>query len=77
MGAHIPCTTLVIVVGLRKTERKKSNFRAAKKGGKKANSVNQNFGQLTKKIEKLEKVLKKLSKKAQKRQYEDSNSNSE
>jgi hypothetical protein len=44
----------------------KSNFRTAEKGGKKANPGNQNFTQLTKKIEKLEKVLKKSSKKAQK-----------
>jgi hypothetical protein len=38
--------------------------------------MNQNFAQLTKKIEKLEKALKKSGKKAQKCQYEDSNSNS-
>jgi hypothetical protein len=57
--------------------KEKSNFCAAKKGGKKANPVNRNFVQLTKKIEKLKKALKKSSKKAQKRQYEDSNSNSE
>jgi hypothetical protein len=41
------------------------------------NPVNQNFAQLTKKIEKLEKRLKKSGKKAQKRQYKDSNSDSE
>jgi hypothetical protein len=57
--------------------KEKSNFCTAKKGSKKANPVNQNFAQLTKKIEKLEKVLKKSSKKAQKHQYKDSNSNSE
>ncbi len=57
--------------------KEKSNFRAAKKGGKKANPVNQNFAQLTKKIGKLENALKKLSKKTQKRQYKDSDSNSE
>ncbi len=54
-----------------------SDFCAAKKGGKKANFVNQNFVQLSKKIEKLEKVLKNLSKKAQMHPYEDSNSISE
>jgi hypothetical protein len=38
---------------------------------------NQNFAQLTKKIEKLEKALKKSGKKGKKRRYEDSDSNSE
>ncbi len=42
-----------------KDRKEKSNFRATKTGRKKANPVNQNFAQLTKKIEKLEKVLKK------------------
>ncbi len=74
MEAHIPCTILVIVVGLRKTKKVQSDCRANKKGGKKTNPVNQNFAQLSKKIKKLEKVLKKLSKKVQKCQYEDSNS---
>ncbi len=60
-----------------KDGKEKSDFRAAKKGGKKANPVNQNFVQLTKKIEKLKKALKKSGKKAQKRQYVYSNSNSE
>ncbi len=46
-----------------KDRKEKSNFRAAKKGGKKANPVNQNFAQLTKKIAKLEKALKKSGKK--------------
>jgi hypothetical protein len=55
----------------------KSSFRAAKKGGKKNYPVNQNFAQLTKKIDKLEKALKKSGKKGKKRRYEDSNSNSE
>jgi hypothetical protein len=50
-----------------KDGKEKSESRATKKGGKKANPVNQNFAQLTKKIKKLEKVLKKSSKKAQKR----------
>ncbi len=61
----------------KKDGKEKSNFRATKKGGKKANPVNQNFAQLTEKIKKLEKVLKKSGKKGQKRRYKDSNSNSE
>ncbi len=59
-----------------KDGREKSNFRAAKKGGKKTNPINQNFTQLSKKIKKLKKALKKLSKKAQKHQYKDSDSDS-
>jgi hypothetical protein len=55
----------------------KASFRAAKKGGKKNNPVNQNFAQLTKKIKKLEKALKKSGKKGKKRHYKDSDSNSE
>jgi hypothetical protein len=77
MGAHIPCTTLVIVIGLRRTGKEKSSFRAAKKGRYNRNPINQNFAQLTDKIEKLEKALKKSSKKGKKRRYEDSDSNSE
>ncbi len=38
---------------IKKDGKEKSNFRAAKKGRKKGNPVNQNFAQLTKKIEKL------------------------
>ncbi len=38
----------------RKVGKEKSNFCAAKKGGKKGNPINQNFAQLTKKIKKLE-----------------------
>ncbi len=60
-----------------KDGKEKSDFRAAKKGGKKGNPVNHNFTQLTKKIEKLEKALKKSGKKGKKRHYEDSNSDSE
>jgi hypothetical protein len=60
-----------------KDGKEKSNFRAAKKGGKKGNPVNHSFAQLTKKIEKLEKALKKSGKKGKKRRYKDSNSNSE
>jgi hypothetical protein len=59
-----------------KDRKEKSNFRTAKKGGKKANPVNQSFAQLSKKIEKLEKALKKLSKKVQKHPYKDSDSDS-
>jgi hypothetical protein len=60
-----------------KDGKEKSNFPAAKKGGKKANPLNQNFAQLSKKLEKLKKALKKSSKKMRKHHYEDSNSNSE
>ncbi len=49
-----------------KNGKEKSNFRATKKGGYKSNPVNQNFVQLTDKIEKLEKALKKSGKKGQK-----------
>ncbi len=49
-----------------KDGKEKSNFHAAKKGGQKGNPVNQNFMQLTDKIEKLEKVLKKSGKNGQK-----------
>jgi hypothetical protein len=59
-----------------KDGKEKSKFHAAKKGGKKADPVNQNFAQLTKKIKKLEKTLKKSGKKAQKHQYEDNHSDS-
>ncbi len=55
----------------------KSSFPAAKKGGKKNYPVNQNFTQLTKKIDKLEKALKKSGKKGKKPRYKDSDSNSE
>jgi hypothetical protein len=60
----------------KKDRKEKSNFRATKKDGRKSNPVNQNFAQLTKKIEKLEKALKKSCKKRQKRHYEDSDSDS-
>jgi hypothetical protein len=59
-----------------KDGKKKSVFCTAKKGGTKANPFNQNFVQLTKKIEKPKKALKKSSKKVRKRQYKDSNPNS-
>jgi hypothetical protein len=60
----------------KKDGKEKSNFCATKKSGKKGNSVNQNFAQLTKKIKKLEKVLKKSGKNGQKRHYKDSDSDS-
>ncbi len=60
-----------------KDEKEKSDFRIAKKGGKKGNPINRNFAQLTKKIEKLEKALKMSSKKRKKRHYKDSDSDSE
>ncbi len=60
-----------------KDGKEKSDFRAAKKGGKKANPINHNFVQLTKKIKKLKKALKKSGKKGKKHRYKDSNSNSE
>ncbi len=56
-----------------KDQKQKSNFHATKKGSKKANPVNQNFAQLTKKIDKLKKALKKSGKKAQKYHHKDSN----
>jgi hypothetical protein len=59
-----------------KDGKEKSSFRTAKKGGHKSNPVNQNFAQLTKKIEKLEKALKKSGKKGKKCHYEDSDSDS-
>jgi hypothetical protein len=49
-----------------KDRTEKSSFFAAKKGRKKNYPVNQNFTQLTKKIDKLEKALKKSGKKGKK-----------
>jgi hypothetical protein len=49
-----------------KDRTEKSSFCTAKKGIKKSNPINQNFAQLTKKIEKLEKELKRSSKKGKK-----------
>jgi hypothetical protein len=63
--------------GFEKDRKEKSSFRAAKKGGYKSNPINQNFVQLTDKIEKLKKALKKSGKKGKKCRYKDSNSNSE
>ena len=47
--------------------KEKSDFCTVKKGSKKTNPMNQNFAQLTKKIEKFEKVMKKSAKKGVKR----------
>ncbi len=75
-GAHTTHTTREC----RKYEKdgtEKSSFRAAKKGRKKNYPVNQNFAQLTEKINKLEKALKKSRKKGKKHHYKDSDSDSE
>ncbi len=61
----------------KKDGKEKSDFRTAKKGGKKGDPINHNFVQLTKKIKKLKKALKKSSKKGKKRRYEDTDSDSE
>jgi hypothetical protein len=54
----------------------KSDFCAAKKGGKKPNPTKQSFAQLSKKLDKLEKVLKKQDTKKRKRRCSDSDSDS-
>ncbi len=56
---------------------KKSNFRAAKKGGKKPSPTKQSFVQLSKKLDKLKNVLKKKDTKKRKRRRSDSDSDSE
>ncbi len=75
-GAHTTHTTRECCK-YEKGRTEKSSFRATKKGGKKNYPMNQNFVQITKKIEKLEKALKKSGQKGKKHRYEDSNSNSE
>jgi hypothetical protein len=60
-----------------KDGKEKSEFRTAKKGGKKNYPVKNNFAQLTEKIKNLKKALKKSGKKDKKCHYEDSDSNSE
>jgi hypothetical protein len=55
----------------------KSDFRAAKKGGKKPNPTKQSFAQLSKKLDKLEKVIKKRDTKKWKRRSSDSDSDFE
>ncbi len=60
-GAHTTHTTRECCM-YEKDGTEKSSFRAAKKGGRENYPVNQNFAQLTEKIEKLEKALKKSRK---------------
>jgi hypothetical protein len=55
----------------------KSDFRAAKRGGKKPNPTKQSFAQLSKKLDKLEKVIKKKDTKKRKRRSSGSDSDSE
>jgi hypothetical protein len=74
-GAHMTHSTSEYCK-YKKDGTEKSSFRATKKGGKKKYPANQNFIQLTKKIDKLEKALKKSGKKGEKHHYKDSNSNS-
>jgi hypothetical protein len=62
---------------LEKDRTEKSDFCAAKKGGKKPNLTKQSFAQLSEKLGKLEKVLKKRDTKKRKRRSSDSASNSE
>ncbi len=62
-GAHTTHTTPECCK-YEKVGSEKSSFRAVKKSSKINYPVNQNFAQLTKKIEKLEKALKKSIKKA-------------
>jgi hypothetical protein len=76
MGVHIPRTTLVIVVGLKRMERR-NPVSAPPRKAIKSNPVNQNFAQLSDNIKKLEKALKKSGKIGQKHHYEDSDSDSE
>jgi hypothetical protein len=75
-GAYIMHNTCACC-RFKKNGKEKTNFCAAKKGGKKGNPVNQNVLQLTKTIKKLKKALKNSGKKVQKHRYEDSDSNSE
>ncbi len=75
-GAHTTHTTSECCK-YEKDRTEKSSFCATKKGRKKNYPVNQNFAQLSKKIDKLEKALKKSVKKCKKCRYKDSNSNSE
>ncbi len=75
-GAHTTHSTRDCL-RFEKEGKEKSNFHAAKKGSYKSNPVNQNFAQLTYKIEKLEKALKKSGKNGQKCHYKDSDSDSE
>ncbi len=60
-----------------KDRMEKSDFRAAKKGGKKPNPTEQSFAQLSKKLDKLEKLIEKRDTKKRKRRSSDSDSDSE
>ncbi len=60
-----------------KDRMEKSDFRAAKKGGKNLNPVKQSFAQLSKKLDKLEKVIKKKDTKKRKHCISNSDSDSE
>jgi len=60
----------------KKDGTEKSDFRAAKKGGKNPNPAKQSFAQLSNKLDKLEKVLKKGDTKKRKRRRSDSDSDS-
>ena len=60
-----------------KDRTEKSDFCAAKKGGKKPNPTKQSFAQLSEKLDKLEKVLKKKDTKKRKRHRSNSDSDSE
>jgi hypothetical protein len=55
----------------------KSDFRAAKKSGKKSNPIKQSFAQLSKKTDQLEKVTEKKDTKKRKRCCSNSDSDSE
>ncbi len=77
MGGRTPRTTPRIVIGMRMTERRNPSSMLLRKAIRKLIFANQNFAQLSEKLDKLEKALKKLSKKAKKRHYKDSNSDSE
>jgi hypothetical protein len=76
MGAHTQPTVPVSVVSMRKTGLKSLVSAPLRKAEREVIPSNQNFAQLTKKIEKVEKALKKSGKKGKKRHYEDSNSDS-
>jgi hypothetical protein len=76
MGVHTTHNTCECC-RFEKDRKEKSDFRTAKKGGKKGNPIKHNFAQLTEKMEKLKKALKKSGKKGKKRYYKDSNSDSE
>ncbi len=61
----------------KKDGTEKSDFHAAKKGGKNPNPAKQSFAQFSDKLDKLEKVLKKRDTKKRKRRRSDNDSDSE